>query len=207
MPPVKPASSLHGRVVTLGPLDPGDSPTFARWVNDPALRPFLNRPWRISEEEERRRVETLIHAEDALGFAVRLREDRSLIGRASIWNIHKVNRCGLFTIFIGEPARWSRGHGKEATALTAVYAMDVLKLNRLELEVFAYNERALRCYESLGFRREGVRREARFHEGRYHDAIQMAILAREWSGGLKERFRGYLDPSGVEASGDPGSSG
>ena len=62
----------------------------------------------------------------------------------------------------------------------------------MELEVFSYNDRALRCYEGLGFTREGVRREARYHDGTYHDALQMSILATEWNAGLRARFRKYM---------------
>ncbi len=183
----------------------GDIGSYARWVNDPDVQPFLNRPWPISLQEEEQRLRALIAAEDAVGFAVRLREGARLIGRSAIWNIHRVNRSGLFTIFIGEPEMRSKGLGKEATALTTIYAMEKLRLNRLELEVFSYNERALRAYSGLGFQREGVRREARFHDGAWHDAIQMSILAREWRGDLRDRFLGYLD--GAPAGTAPGSGG
>jgi RimJ/RimL family protein N-acetyltransferase len=74
-----------------------------------------------------------------------------------------------------------------------MYALDVLNLHRLELEVFAYNGRAVRTYEKLGFRREGTRREAKFHDGAYHDAILMAIVAGDWTGDLRDRVRAYAD--------------
>jgi RimJ/RimL family protein N-acetyltransferase len=194
---------MRGRNVVLGPLDPADLPTFTRWINDPSLRPFLNRPWPTNMEDERRRMETLIAAQDAVGFSIRLRENGTLIGRSAIWNIHRVNRSGLLTIFIGEEPVRSKGLGREATALTTVYAMDLLNLNRLELEVFAYNDRAIRCYEGLGFQREGSRREVKFHEGAYHDAIMMAILARDWRGPARDRFRQYLDHSPAAAEPAP----
>ncbi len=190
---MQPATFLLGRKVALGPVDPDDAPLYAAWVNDPRVRPYLNRPWPVTLEEERGRIAGLIGAAGAVGFSVRVREDMRLIGRSAIRGIHPVNRSGVFTIFIGEPEFWSRGFGKEATALTTAYAMDFLNLNRLELEVFAYNERALRCYEGLGFTREGVRREAKFHDGAYHDAIQMAVLRRDWKGALRDRLRAYLD--------------
>jgi RimJ/RimL family protein N-acetyltransferase len=192
---MQPPYFIVGRTILLGPVDGADAPLYAQWVNDPRVRPYLNRPWPASIEDERRRVESLIGATDAVGFAVRLKEDRRLIGRTAIRGIHHVNRSGVFTIFIGEPEFWSRGYGKEATALTTLYAFDVLNLNRLELEVFAYNDRAVRCYEKLGFHREGARREAKYHEGSYHDAILMSVLSSELGGGLRESLRAYLDAS------------
>jgi RimJ/RimL family protein N-acetyltransferase len=201
---MQPPAFIVGRKVVLGPVDPADAPLYALWVNDPRVRPFLNRPFPVTVEEERRRVEGLVGAADAVGFSVRVREDGRLVGRSAIRGIHPVNRTGVFTIFIGDPAAWSRGYGTEATALTTVYALDVLNLNRLELEVFDYNDRALRCYERLGFAREGLRRQAKFHDGAYHDAVQMSIVASDWKGAARERFRAHLDAPAPEEAWSPG---
>lgn len=189
---MQPREPIAGPRVVLGPVDPADVPEFTGWINDPEIQPYLNRPWPVSEEEEEARLRALIEADDAIGFSIRLRQGGRLIGRSAIWKIHPVNLSGLFTIFIGARDQRDRGLGREATALTSVYAMEVLGLNRLELEVFDYNLRALRCYESLGFTREGVRRQARRHEGAWHDGIQMAILASEWRNGLRDRFLAHV---------------
>jgi RimJ/RimL family protein N-acetyltransferase len=58
-----------------------------------------------------------------------------------------------------------------------------MNLHRVELEVFDYNSRAIRCYEKCGFKLEGRRREAMFRDGRYHDALIMAILREEFEEG------------------------
>jgi RimJ/RimL family protein N-acetyltransferase len=53
-------------------------------------------------------------------------------------------------------------------------------MNRVWLHVYEYNERGLRAYERVGFKREGVLRQHRYHEGRYWDTIVMGILREEW---------------------------
>jgi RimJ/RimL family protein N-acetyltransferase len=50
----------------------------------------------------------------------------------------------------------------------------------VELWVFEFNERAIRCYEKLGFIKEGVSREAVYKEGRYCNVVNMGILKEEW---------------------------
>ena len=55
-----------------------------------------------------------------------------------------------------------------------------LNLHRVELEVYDFNPRAMRCYEKAGFRHEGTRRQALFRDGRYHDTHHMAILYEEF---------------------------
>ena len=44
------------------------------------------------------------------------------------------------------------------------------------LRVFDYNERAIRCYEKLGFRRIGCRREAHWHAGQWHGIVMMDLV-------------------------------
>ena len=51
-----------------------------------------------------------------------------------------------------------------------------LNLTRLELEVYADNEAAIRLYERFGFEHEGVLRRHAFRNGEYVDAIMMARL-------------------------------
>lgn len=48
-------------------------------------------------------------------------------------------------------------------------------LERIELEVFASNERGLRLYRKLGFAVEGVKRRARKLDGFYDDNVLMAL--------------------------------
>ncbi len=51
-----------------------------------------------------------------------------------------------------------------------------LNLRRIELEVFADNEAAIRLYERFGFEREGLLRQYAFRDGRYVDAYVMSRL-------------------------------
>jgi RimJ/RimL family protein N-acetyltransferase len=53
--------------------------------------------------------------------------------------------------------------------------------HRFFLDCFAYNARAQRLYEKLGFRREGLMREAYLGEdGLRRDLVMMAITRPEW---------------------------
>ncbi len=56
-------------------------------------------------------------------------------------------------------------------------------LNRVQLQVYAYNRRGIRAYEKAGFRREGVLRQEHMHDGRFWDTVVMAILREEWEAG------------------------
>ena len=49
-------------------------------------------------------------------------------------------------------------------------------LHRVELDVYAFNERARRAYERCGFVVEGRLRDALRWDGEWHDALVMAVV-------------------------------
>jgi len=76
------------------------------------------------------------------------------------------------------PAVRGRGVGRRL-AEAAIAAAKEQGAERIELEVFASNTRAVALYERLGFVREGVKRRARKLDGAYDDIVQMALLLAE----------------------------
>ena len=68
-----------------------------------------------------------------------------------------------------------RGLGRRLAEVT-VDAARARGVERVELEVFASNTRAIRLYERLGFVHEGVRCRARYIDGAYDDNVMMALI-------------------------------
>lgn len=67
-----------------------------------------------------------------------------------------------------------RGVGRALMAKLIDLGEQWLGLVRLELEVFADNERAIRLYQRLGFVEEGRKRKAAFRGGQFVDEVIMA---------------------------------
>ncbi|HEY0150529.1 MAG TPA: GNAT family protein [Longimicrobium sp.] len=73
------------------------------------------------------------------------------------------------------PGHRGRGLGRRLME-AAIEAAWGAGLERVELEVFASNARAIALYEKLGFVAEGVKRRARKLDGEYDDELLMALL-------------------------------
>jgi RimJ/RimL family protein N-acetyltransferase len=58
-----------------------------------------------------------------------------------------------------------------------------LGLHRIELEVLATNQRAIRCYQACGFIVEGTRRQAELYPDGWRDRLIMGLLASQLRGG------------------------
>jgi RimJ/RimL family protein N-acetyltransferase len=115
-----------------------------------------------------------------LAIEVSVNDEWFHIGNTGLHDVDAVNRTAEFGIVIGEKDYWNRGYGTKATKLTLRHGFENLNLNRIYLEVFETNPRAMKAYESAGFMREGILRQAIFKNSRYIDVILMSILQSEW---------------------------
>jgi RimJ/RimL family protein N-acetyltransferase len=115
-------------------------------------------------------------------FGIRkLPEDR-LIGFVDLSDFDWRVRSAWTGIGIGERDSWGKGYGTEAMRLLLQYAFASLNLNRVNLTVFSYNERAYRSYRKCGFCEEGrVRQLINRYDQRW-DMVYMGILREEWQG-------------------------
>ena len=173
---------IYGKGLRLRAIEREDVPRFLRWFNDPEVRWYLTMYRPLSQAEEERWVESLLSRRDDIVLAIEVREGDNWVHIGNI-GLHKIdwkNRVAKLGIVIGERDYWGRGYGTEAIRTMLRYAFLELGLNRVELEVYDFNERAIRCYEKAGFVREGVRRQALYREGRFHDVILMGILQEEF---------------------------
>jgi RimJ/RimL family protein N-acetyltransferase len=171
---------LVGSQIYLRPLERADAPALAAWLNDAEVTRFLTlyRPLSLAAEEDY--IDRMRQGDD-IALAIVLRADDRLIGGTGLHAMDTRCRRASFGVFIGDKQEWGKGYGSEATRLMLGYAFETLNLNRVWLHVYEYNERGIRAYEKLGFRREGVLRQDTFRDGRYWDTITMAVLREEWT--------------------------
>jgi RimJ/RimL family protein N-acetyltransferase len=172
---------LSGEKCYLSPLSPADAGSFTIWMNDLEITLPLGDEAYLPYSEARMQseIEDAIRRQDHVFSIVECATDR-LIGRCLLFGINPVDRNAMLGIFIGEKDCWNKGFGTEACRLLLDYAFNLLNLHSVMLGVFAFNQRAVRSYEKVGFRQIGRRREARIIAGKAHDAILMDILEDEF---------------------------
>ncbi|MGB9756957.1 MAG: GNAT family N-acetyltransferase [Candidatus Bipolaricaulaceae bacterium] len=175
---------LYGNNLRLRAIEREDIPRFLRWLNDPEVRRFLLMHEPLSRAREERWFEEQLSRQSDLILAIEVLvgDEWVHIGNVGLHRLDLKNRTAVLGIVIGEKGFWGKGYGREAIRVLLRYAFFEIGLHRVELETFAFNERALRCYEAVGFKRVGVRREAFFREGAFHDVILMDLLAEEFAG-------------------------
>jgi L-phenylalanine/L-methionine N-acetyltransferase len=103
--------------------------------------------------------------------------DNRVIGMVSVHLFNRPRRRHAGAIGISVHEEWQgKGVGKELMRAIIEFADNWLNLRRLELEVYADNEAAIRLYERFGFEVEGTLHEHAFRDGMYIDSKVMARL-------------------------------
>jgi len=102
------------------------------------------------------------------------------VGHVGLYQIDNRLRKAQFAILIGERELWGKGLGTRVTQAVVSWAFMQLNLHKVALHVLTNNERAIRIYESLGFRTEGVLRDEQFRDGEFLDLMVMAVFEDEW---------------------------
>ena len=91
-------------------------------------------------------------------------------------------RSAGIDLFLGTD--WQgRGLGREAIATLVRHLFAERGHHRLTIDPALANERAIRCYEAVGFRRVGVLRQyERAADGTWRDGLLLELLADDWRG-------------------------
>jgi len=102
------------------------------------------------------------------------------IGEILLDNFVVADQRADVIIGILDPDSIGKGLGTEALAAVAAFAFDQLGLHKLSTRVLAFNTRALRAYERVGFIREGLERESALIGGVWHDDVIVGLLKRDF---------------------------
>jgi RimJ/RimL family protein N-acetyltransferase len=165
--------------IYLRPLELTDVDELAVWLNDDDNWATLGRSNPINRLREREYVEGLRKSSTDVALGIVAQEDDALIGCCGLHACPQSRRATLGTL-IGDPGRQGLDCGSEATGLAVRYGFEELDLNRIELSVFAHNERCLRAYRNAGFVQEGRQRQAFYRNGKYHDVLLFGIVRSDW---------------------------
>ena len=174
---------IEGTIVNLRAQEMGDLERNHRWVNDRELTRFLGARYQFSllaeENWMRERTGKVMAFGGDMGFAIETKDGRH-IGNTGLHRASPENRSADMGIMIGEKECWGRGYGTDALRTLVRFGFEEMNLNRIALDVYDFNERAIASYLKCGFIEEGRRRQDIYKGGRYIDVVMMSLLRDDW---------------------------
>ncbi|MFH1513469.1 MAG: GNAT family protein [Bacillota bacterium] len=173
---------MIGKNVMLREYRQEDFASIRKWVNDRASTEYLSSIFWFPQTEADTSdfLNRVMHGnQNDACFVIADVTDQSYVGQLDIFEINWKLRLGKLGMVIGSDDKRGKGYGTQALKLMIGYAFGVLGLERLELEVYSANKRAIRCYEKARFVHEGVRRHAAMVNGEYADVFMMSVIKED----------------------------
>ena len=171
---------IRGERLYLRSIERDDLGRCHAWMNDEDLRATLAQRYPMSLAKEADWVERVTRGQDPseMTFAICLIQGDRHIGNCGFEAIDRDNGTATFGILIGEADCRGQGLGEEAARTLCRWGFDELRLHKIRLDVYEGNP-AVKTYERVGFRKEGLLREDVFRRGRRLDVIRMGLLKDE----------------------------
>lgn len=166
--------------IILTALRKSDSSTLYKWINDREQVLFNSSYQPISELQHEDWFSKISHRNDTKIFAIKLSTSDKLIGSCQLHTIDSISHSAELQIRIGDIEERKKGYGSEAVRLLLDFGFNDLNLHRIYLQVFENNNVAIKLYEKMNFKREGLLRDSAFINGNYVNVIVMGILRHEY---------------------------
>ena len=186
-PPIPDRPLLRGERVWLRPLERRDLPAYVAGINDTEVGGWAGYSLPISVEMS---AHWLDEVTERMGkgtgyfFAVCELGDDRFIGTTWLKEVNMHHANAELAIYMDRD-HIGAGWGTDAQRVLLEFGFNTLRLERIYLTVDSENARAIRSYEKVGFKHEGVMRRSWQFKGRLADSVLMAILREEWQAGLE----------------------
>ena len=170
--------------ISLKPFEAGDIDRLLSWIDSEALMVQWSGPyftWPLTRPALEAYQRTAFQ-EPAIRKIHKVVDDSSgdVVGHIELNNLDFRNLSATLSRVLIAPQARGRGICLPMTRAILAVAFDQLYLHRVNLNVYDFNHKAIRCYERAGFRREGFQRHVARVGSEFWDSWSMAILEDEW---------------------------
>jgi UDP-4-amino-4,6-dideoxy-N-acetyl-beta-L-altrosamine N-acetyltransferase len=165
-------------VIEMRPVALDDSDQILRWRNNRDVSRYMFNDHPISKSEHDAWLSHLLASDSRLGWIVVV--DGIDSGLALITDRDQVHRNAFCSSYLAYSGDRGKGVGSSVEVFLLEYGFEVLELRKLILEVFAFNQAAMRMYLKLGFRKEGLFRGEKLKDGVWEDVHRLAFYADDW---------------------------
>ncbi len=171
---------INGGKVILRILDEDDLKKCLSWLKDPQVNKFLSQDFNdLTEMDELKWLREIKSSGKELVFAIEDKVQKNYIGNCGLHKINWDEKVATLGIVIGEKEYWGKGYGTDSINSIIGFAKNKLLMKTLQLNVYEYNNRAIRVYENCGFRRKDVLKKNHYYGGKYWDTFIMELNLNE----------------------------
>lgn len=171
---------IRGSQVVFKPIEALDAENYHNWINDEETNQWRGLCHPTNREGATKWVEAKRQSQaDKLDLSIWTNGGKH-IGFIGLQSICPRSRRAELWIYIGDKDYWGKGFGEDAVRTLCGYAFGQMNLYRIWLECNPEFTPVVRCYEKVGFKREGTLRHAYYRDGAFRDTCIMGLLRTEF---------------------------
>ena len=173
---------ICGETINLRAVERNDLEQLVRWRNDPEIFRGFFTTFPLSMGAQMGWYEDLLRRTDKKLFLIETKDGQA-VGTIGYDHIDWKNQRAEFGNMLVDPVHRGRGYACDAVRTALRFGFEQMNLNRIHLEVYAWNQEAMQLYQKCGFVTEGVLRQSYFADGKFNDTVLMSILREDWRAG------------------------
>lgn len=148
-------------------------------INNVNIIKFLQPIRHNTKETEEKFLNSKLENADKF-FVIMLNDTKEIIGSVAFNEYDVNNRNWIIWICLYDESKMWKWYGSEGLNLFLKYAFEYIGANKVKLNVFANNPRAIASYKKCWFREVWIFKEDAYIMWEYVDSIAMEILKIEW---------------------------
>jgi RimJ/RimL family protein N-acetyltransferase len=164
--------------VELRRAKPPDADFLVELLADDEVRQFLGPRTATARDDVLEEIERSLAEPESFGRFV-IDADGEPAGMLGFHLVNERSRIARLERLAIHPAFRGRRLADEAARLFQRHLLEELGFHRLELEIYAFNERACAHAERVGFVREGRKRKAYLKDGEWVDTVLFALIPED----------------------------
>ncbi|WP_200804916.1 GNAT family N-acetyltransferase [Anaerosalibacter sp. Marseille-P3206] len=171
-----------GKKVYLKAIEREDLPYLMNWRNRPDFRKYFREYREINSDMQEKWYENkVINDNSTIMFSIKDIENNQLLGCCGLCYINWIHRYADLSLYIGWNNEYidNKGYALEACELLFNYAFNELNLNKIWTEIYEFDNKKKKLYESMGFKVDGILRQNYFYDGKWWNSYILSLLKDE----------------------------
>ena len=166
---------LKGDLVYLEAVERSDLQLLMNWRNKEEFR----KHFREYREIQNKWYETKVQNDPStIMFTIKSAESDIVLGCCGLCYVNWVNRNADLSIYIGWEDAYidDKGYAEESCKLLMGYGFNQLGLHKIWTEIYEFDSKKRKLYDTLGFKLDGVLRDNYFYDGKWWNSLMLSIL-------------------------------
>ena len=164
--------------IYLSPINPEDYEVWTKFMNDSRITDGINQTKAIlSINKEKEFLEKYSKDDDPTekAFTIVNKNNDKMLWITDLGDINCIDGTARLWISIWNYDEHNKWYWTDAVNAILLFGFHTLNLRNIDLHVFSFNEKAIKCYQKVWFQEYWRRKETHYCNGKFRDEIYMDI--------------------------------